>query len=316
MSDERKTQNTPESLQTSEDWFEVCQWSDQFYSQGFPTLHTVLSTWKWFWLLLTHGLALLFAFPKLISVSWIHFTAWSLTWAHICSKNKLLFEQNKKSTLLRFSQTRELYSFKAAFTIAFFAAVNNNYYHKLRTLKQRNPQNGLKSTNHRSQSWPFEPVKKNFRFLRGPPKWLTAAKNENVSWLFMRSPLSQEVTWPAATRVLSRGKRRNSRSEIVEKWNFSDVPATCNKYSQKKRSRCEMRNGYKACQISFLYFFVSLFSRTWRCTTFNDISIILLVFVFCCCCRFFFTNKDVALICSITFWTENKGLRTVKELPT
>ena len=112
----------------------------------------------------------------------------------------------------------------------------------------------------------------------------------------MRSSLSQEVTWPAATRVLSRGKRRNSRSEIVEKWNFSDVPSTCNKYSQKKRSMCEMRNGYKACQISLLYFFVSLFSRTWRCTTFNDIPIILLVFV----CLFvvvvfFFTNKKRCL---------------------
>ena len=63
---------------------------------------TVLSTWKWFSLLLTHGLALLCAFPKLISISWIQFTAWSLTWAHICSKNKLLFEQKKESTFLRF----------------------------------------------------------------------------------------------------------------------------------------------------------------------------------------------------------------------
>ena len=69
-------------------------------------------------------------------------------------------------------------------------------------------------TDHKS--WAFEPVKVNFCFLRGPPRWLTAAKIENVSWLLMRSPLSQEVTWPAATRVLSRGKRRNPRSEIVE----------------------------------------------------------------------------------------------------
>ena len=35
--------------------------------------------------------------------------------------------------LLRFSQTCELYSSKAAFTIAFFAAVNYNYDHKQQT---------------------------------------------------------------------------------------------------------------------------------------------------------------------------------------
>ena len=61
---------------------------------------------------------------------------------------------------------------------------------------------------------------------------------------------------------------------------FSDVPVMCNKYSQKKRSRYEMRNGYKACHISLLYFFVSLFSRTWRCITFNNIPVILVVFGF------------------------------------
>ena len=57
--------------------------------------------------------------------------------------------------LLRFSQTRELWSSKAAFTIAFFSAVNHNYDLKQRTLKQRNTQNGSKSTNHRSQTLTF-----------------------------------------------------------------------------------------------------------------------------------------------------------------
>ena len=41
---------------------------------------------------------------------------------------------------------------KAAFTIAFFAAVNHNYDHKQGTLKHRNTQNGSKSTNHKSQT--------------------------------------------------------------------------------------------------------------------------------------------------------------------
>ena len=36
-------------------------------------------------------------------------------------------------------------------------------------------------TNHKL--WPFEPVKVKFCFLRGPLKWLTAAKNAIVSWL-------------------------------------------------------------------------------------------------------------------------------------
>ena len=31
--------------------------------------------------------------------------------------------------------------------------------------------------------WPFEPVYVKFFFLRGPLRWLTAAKNANISWL-------------------------------------------------------------------------------------------------------------------------------------
>jgi len=37
-------------------------------------------------------------------------------------------------------------------------------------------------TNHKS--WPFEPVKVKFCFLRGPLRWLTAGKNAIISWLF------------------------------------------------------------------------------------------------------------------------------------
>ena len=59
---------------------------------------------------------------------------------------------NEKDFLLRFSQTRDLESSKAASTIAFFAAVNHNYDHKQRT------QNRSKSTNHRSQTMTFSNV--------------------------------------------------------------------------------------------------------------------------------------------------------------
>ena len=51
--------------------------------------------------------------------------------------------------------TTRTQSSKAAFTIAFFAAVNHNYDHKQRTLKHRNTQTGSKSTNHRSQTMTF-----------------------------------------------------------------------------------------------------------------------------------------------------------------
>ena len=86
--------------------------------------------------------------------------------------------------LLRFSLTCKLLSSKATFTIAFFTAINHNYDHKQWTLKHRNTRKGLKFTNHKSQTWPFELVKVKFCFLRGPLKWLTAVKHAIVSWLF------------------------------------------------------------------------------------------------------------------------------------
>ena len=69
--------------------------------------------------------------------------------------NNLLVRRLLIFVLLRFSQACELLSSKAAFTIAFFAAVNHNYDHKQRTLKHRNTQNGSKSTNHKSETMTF-----------------------------------------------------------------------------------------------------------------------------------------------------------------
>ena len=71
------------------------------------------------------------------------------------NKNGTRIKMKTRSELLRFSQTCELSSSKAAFTIAFSAAVNHNYDHKQRTLKHRNTQNGWKSTNHKSQTMTF-----------------------------------------------------------------------------------------------------------------------------------------------------------------
>ena len=47
------------------------------------------------------------------------------------------FSYHHECDLLCFSKTRELWSKKAAFTIAFFAALNHNYDNKERTLKNR-----------------------------------------------------------------------------------------------------------------------------------------------------------------------------------
>ena len=57
--------------------------------------------------------------------------------------------------------------------------------------------------------WPFEPVKVKFCFLRGPLRWLTAAKNAIVSWLlnfrirmFVKSALSSHYTIDAESTTL------------------------------------------------------------------------------------------------------------------
>ena len=64
-------------------------------------------------------------------------------------------------------------------------SVNHNYGASIKTSKNRNKQNGSKSTNHNWQTWPFDPVKMNRRFLRGLLRRLTAAKNKlcSNSWL-------------------------------------------------------------------------------------------------------------------------------------
>ena len=57
--------------------------------------------------------------------------------------------------------------------------------------------------------WPFEPVKVKFCFLRGPLRWLTAAKNAIVSWLlnfrirmFVKSAASSHCTIDAESATL------------------------------------------------------------------------------------------------------------------
>ena len=54
---------------------------------------------------------------------------------------------------------------------------SNESWHRETHNTDRNPP----IRNH--NPWPFEPVKIKFCFLRGPLRWLTAAKNAIVSWL-------------------------------------------------------------------------------------------------------------------------------------
>ena len=76
--------------------------------------------------------------------------------------------------LLRFSETCKLCSSRRLLPNMFFTAIKHDYGDSWRTLK--NKQNGSKSTNHNWQAWPVDMVKANFCFLRGPLRWLTAAK--------------------------------------------------------------------------------------------------------------------------------------------
>ena len=68
------------------------------------------------------------------------------------------------------------------------------------TQKHRKP-----ITNHKP--WPFETVKVKVCFLKGPLRWLTAAKNAIVSWLLnfrIRMSVKSAVSWKRRNRRVSR----------------------------------------------------------------------------------------------------------------
>ena len=71
--------------------------------------------------------------------------------------------------------THELYSSKAAFTIAFFAAVNYNYDCKRRGVKHTKRTETYQSQ-ITTEPLPFEPVEVNFCFLRGPLRWFEGSE--------------------------------------------------------------------------------------------------------------------------------------------
>ena len=87
-----------------------------------------------------------------------------------CEANQLASTETSVPHDWGFSNTRERWSSKAAFT-------GNGPWHRETHETDRYPP----VTNHKP--WSFEPDKVNLCFLRGPLRWLTAVKHANVSWL-------------------------------------------------------------------------------------------------------------------------------------
>ena len=100
-----------------------------------------------------------------------------------CFNRHLKVKKLNSAFSLRFSKTCALRSSKAALKKAFFVRpsikitiTSNEPWNKETHKMDWNPQ-------ITSDSWPFEPVEVNFCFVRGLLRWLTAAKNANVTWL-------------------------------------------------------------------------------------------------------------------------------------
>ena len=143
-------------------------------------------------------------------------------------------------------------------------------------------------TDHKS--WPFELVKVNFCFLRGPPRWLTAAKNEKRQLAF------DEGSIVTGSHMTSCNKSSFSRQEKEPE------ERDCRIIKFLRRSRY--------VQQVFSLADMTVLNVQWHSCHFTSFWLFVAVVVVVV-----FTNKNVALICSINFWTEHKGLRTVKEPP-
>ena len=103
-------------------------------------------------------------------------------WWMVDRTSRIAFRTSRCHLLLVPGQLTKKVSFEHCLHNCVFTAINHNYDHKQRTLKHRNTQNRSKSTNHKSQTTTFWNHWRN-RFLRGPLRWLMAARNANVSSL-------------------------------------------------------------------------------------------------------------------------------------
>ena len=126
-------------------------------------------------------------------------------------------------------------------------------------------------------------------FLTGPPRWLMAAKNENISWLLNFRVRVLLKTQPDEESVIT-----ESHITSCNQSSFSRQERTLgrrlynNQISQtfplcatsiRKRDAAGMKWEWLwSLWDLFVICFCSSF-RTWRCTTFNDIPITFLFFV-------------------------------------
>ena len=120
-----------------------------------------------------------------------------------------------------------MYIHNCVFRCRFIITITSNEPWNTQTHKtDRNPP----ITNHKP--WPFEPVKVKFCFLRGPLRWLTAAKNAIVSWLlnfririFVKSAVIDEPSKGAihSTKIPTGPTRKSGPSQKVDPFfrNFS-----------------------------------------------------------------------------------------------
>ena len=134
--------------------------------------------------------------------------AWTMDWLIPCSlanlKLFLMAMLQKTLLLFRFSETCELCSSQQLLRIHFSLSSNIIKGDSQWTLKNRNEQNGSKSINHSSQTWPFDQVKANFCFLRGSLRLLTAAKAYFVVAVDLsrvRMFLKMAINWRLPTRL-------------------------------------------------------------------------------------------------------------------
>ena len=113
-------------------------------------------------------------------------------WATGCRNKQYGFfsEIKLKSSILSllfytalFTNSRTL-KFKSRLTIAFFAAVNHNYYHQQWTLKHRNTRNGSKSTNHRSQTLTFSTRLSKVLFPKRSVKMIDGSEKRKCQLVF------------------------------------------------------------------------------------------------------------------------------------
>ena len=111
-------------------------------------------------------------------------------------------------------------------------------------------------TNHKP--WLFEPVKVKFCFLRGPLRWLTAAKNAIVSWL-LNFRIRMFVKSAVNGRLCQEGLLRSRNFATVVTWRYccsGNGLALLFREDSRERTRPDLTEQRKL-GLSFAAFFLN-----------------------------------------------------------